>query len=110
MYDLSKHGGGPTSYAAAPPRLPRPSLILTALEIGRFSIELPTSLLVDALVPATDEGQGRPVLVLPGFYSPDRATRRCRAHLSRLGYQSHGWRLGRNYGGCRVRSTRSRPS
>lgn len=96
MYDLSKHGGG-TTYAASA-RLPKPSLWFTACEIGRFSVEYPSSRLVDALVPAGDEGHGRPVLVLPGFYSPDGATRRCRAHLSRLGYQPHGWGLGRNVG------------
>lgn len=98
MYDLTRHGAPSTAYAAAPPALPRPSLLLTALEIGRFSVELPTSLLVDALVPASDEGHGRPVLVLPGFYSPDGATRRCRTHLDRLGYRTHGWGLGRNFG------------
>jgi hypothetical protein len=90
MYDLSKHGEGDTTYAAAPPRLPKPSLLLTACEIGRYSVELTSSLLVDAIVPATDAGQGRPVLVLPGFYSPDAATRRCRSHLRKLGYQPHG--------------------
>lgn len=96
MYDLTKHGGRGTTYAAPP--LPKPSLLLTACEIGRFSVELPSSLLVDALVPAAAEGQGRPVLVLPGFYSPDGATRRGRSHLHRLGYQPYGWGLGRNYG------------
>ncbi|MET0998530.1 MAG: alpha/beta hydrolase [Marmoricola sp.] len=98
MYDLTQHGADDSTYAAAPPRLPTPSLLLTACELGRFSVELSTSLLVDALVPAAAEGQGRPVLVLPGFYSPDGATRRCRSHLRRLGYAPHGWGLGRNYG------------
>src|SRR5687768_15537857 len=98
MYDLSKHGAGETTSAEAPARLSKPSLLLTACEIGRFSVELPSSLLVDAIVPAAKEGRGRPVLVLPGFYSPDVATARCRSHLRRLGYAPYGWGLGRNYG------------
>ena len=98
MYDLSKHGAGEATSAGAPARLSKPSLLLTACEIGSFSVELPASLLVDALVPAANEGRGRPVLVLPGFYSPDVATSRCRSHLRRLGYAPHGWGLGRNYG------------
>jgi pimeloyl-ACP methyl ester carboxylesterase len=98
MYDLTRHGADTTAYADAPPALPRPSLLLTALEVGRFSVELSSSLVVDALVPAPDEGQGRPVLVFPGFFSPDAATRRCRSHLDRLGYRAHGWGLGRNVG------------
>lgn len=95
MYDLTKHGGASYDDTA---RLPKPSLLLTACELGRFCVELPTSVVVDTLVPAADEGQGRPVLVLPGFSSPDAATRRCRTHLRRLGYQPHGWGLGRNHG------------
>ena len=98
MYDLTKHGARDATYAGAPARLPKPSLLFTACEIGRFAMELPSSLLVDALVPASDEGDGRPVLVLPGFYSPDGATARCRSHLRRLGYTPYGWGLGRNYG------------
>jgi pimeloyl-ACP methyl ester carboxylesterase len=98
MYDLSKHGGATTTYAGAPPRLRRPSLLLTACELGRFSVELPTSLIVDALVPTSDQGQGRPVLVLPGFYSPDVATQRCRTHLTGMGWRTHAWGLGRNFG------------
>ncbi len=97
MYDLTQHGADDPAYAAPPP-LPKPSLLLTACELGRFSVELPTSLLVDAILPAAAEGDGRPVLVLPGFYSPDGATRRCRSHLRRLGYRPYGWGLGRNYG------------
>ena len=98
MYDLTKHGAAGAPHAAARPRLAKPWLLLTACELGRFSVEYPSSVLVDRLVPAADEGHGHPVLVLPGFYSPDSATRRCRAHLGRLGYQPHGWGLGRNYG------------
>ena len=94
MYDFAARRGGDTQ----PDPLPIPSWLLTACEPGRFSMELPASLLVDTVVPAPDLGNGRPVLVLPGFSSADSATRRGRAHLKRLGYRAHGWGLGRNHG------------
>ena len=97
MYDFAARRGGDTQPDTAPDPLP-PSWLLTACELGRFSVELPASLLVDAVVPAPDQGRGRPVLVIPGFSSPDTATRRCRTHLNRLGYRAHGWGLGRNHG------------
>ena len=98
MYDFAARRGGDTQPHARPDRLPTPSWLFTACEVGRFSMELPASLLVDAVVPAPDQGRGRPVLVLPGFSSPDSATRRGRTHLERLGYRAHGWGLGRNHG------------
>ena len=102
LYDLSSRRAdastGIPSTDTPVARLPKPSLFLTACEIGRASVEYSSSLLVDTLVPAADDGQGRPVLVLPGFYSPDSATRRCRSHLRGHGYHPHGWRMGRNFG------------
>src|SRR3954454_15155557 len=94
MYDFAGRRGRDTQ----PDPLPTPSWLLTACEPGRVSMELPASLLLDTVVPAPDLGRGRPVLVLPGFPSADSATRRCRAHLDRLGYRAHGWGLGRNHG------------
>jgi pimeloyl-ACP methyl ester carboxylesterase len=98
MYDFAARRGGDTPPDPRPDALPTPSWLFTACEVGRFSVELPASLLVDAVVPAPDQGRGRPVLVIPGFSSPDTATRRCRTHLNRLGYRTHGWGLGRNHG------------
>lgn len=43
-------------------------------------------------------GDGHPVLVLPGLLGDDRSTRPMRRVLKDLGYQVHGWRLGRNIG------------
>lgn len=43
-------------------------------------------------------GDGQPVLVLPGFLCNDAATAPLRRYLSHLGYQVHGWELGRNLG------------
>ena len=78
--------------------LPRPPLLLTALEAARFSVEYPSSLVWDTLRPSRDVGRGRPVLVIPGFYADDGLTGRLRGHLRKQGWHVHGWRAGRNYG------------
>ena len=62
-----------TAYARLGRALPTPSWLLTALRAAAASRwSYPTSLLVDALVPAPDQGQGRPVLVHPGLLLPRR--------------------------------------
>jgi pimeloyl-ACP methyl ester carboxylesterase len=43
-------------------------------------------------------GDGRPVLVLPGFIGSDGSTLALRRLLKALDYQVHAWRLGRNWG------------
>jgi pimeloyl-ACP methyl ester carboxylesterase len=50
------------------------------------------------LAPRLPRGDGHPVLVLPGLLADDVSTRALRAVLRRLGYQVHGWGLGRNIG------------
>lgn len=47
-------------------------------------------------------GEGRPLLVLPGFGAGDRSTWVLRQYLSRLGYAVEAWGLGRNHGGVGV--------
>jgi pimeloyl-ACP methyl ester carboxylesterase len=44
------------------------------------------------------QGDGHPVLVLPGFTTSDRSTELLRAVLSRNGHRAVGWKLGRNMG------------
>jgi hypothetical protein len=44
------------------------------------------------------QGDGHPVLVLPGLGASDVSTQGLRGVLRRLGYHVHGWRLGRNVG------------
>ena len=75
-----------------------PSLPLYATEAGRALAEL--SLYRAALPLATllPRGDGHPVLVLPGLLADDRSTRPLRSVLRRLGYDVHGWGLGRNIG------------
>lgn len=43
-------------------------------------------------------GDGHPVLVLPGFTASDSSTLMLRRFLTRVGYQTFRWRLGRNMG------------
>ncbi|MGI9293193.1 MAG: esterase/lipase family protein [Pseudomonadales bacterium] len=64
---------------------------LSALEFTRLTAALPTL----ALQP---RGNGEPVLVLPGFGASDVSTTPLRRYLSWLGYDVHGWGLGRNTG------------
>ncbi|KRB72776.1 hypothetical protein ASE01_22290 [Nocardioides sp. Root190] len=83
-----------------------PSRALTLLELPRWSIEYGASRLLDAAQSVahvvsraeSDLGQGRPVLVLPGFAAHDRLTGRLRGHLAQRGWQVYGWELGSNHG------------
>jgi hypothetical protein len=43
-------------------------------------------------------GTGQPVVVLPGFCSPDFTTARLREFLNRQGFHANGWGCGTNFG------------
>jgi alpha-beta hydrolase superfamily lysophospholipase len=43
-------------------------------------------------------GDGRAVMVLPGFFASDGATLRLRRSLKAAGYYTYGWGQGRNFG------------
>jgi pimeloyl-ACP methyl ester carboxylesterase len=75
-----------------------PSALLTALEFPRWVGEYAASRVVDTFSRSSTVGEGRPVLVLPGFAASDFVTGRLRAHLRKRGFRVHGWRLGRNIG------------
>lgn len=47
-----------------------------------------------------EPGEGRPVLVVPGFTQSDNATYFVRRYLKRLGYDVYGWKQGVNNGLC----------
>ena len=47
---------------------------------------------------AWPQGDGHPVIVLPGFLAGPESTVFLRSHLRRLGYRAHDWRQGRNLG------------
>ena len=91
MYDFEGETTS-TPGAGAPPAL------LTALELPRWIGEYAASRVVDVFTRSSTVGEGRPVLVLPGFGASDFVTGRLRAHLRKRGFRVHGWRLGRNIG------------
>jgi len=43
-------------------------------------------------------GDGRQVMVIPGFMASDQTTSRLRRSLQNAGFEAHGWGLGRNKG------------
>src|SRR5262245_15524645 len=79
-----------------PPR--PPSRALFALEPVRAGRELFVRVLADPRLRKLPQGDGHPVLVLPGFTGSDLSTRVMRGFLRRLGYHAHAWRLGGNWG------------
>jgi pimeloyl-ACP methyl ester carboxylesterase len=69
------------------------------LREGRVVFErlalLATSSRIRGSVP---RGSGQPVMVVPGFATDDSWTARLRSFLASIGYEVHGWELGRNNG------------
>ena len=49
-------------------------------------------------LPVEREGDGRAVMVLPGFFASDGAMVRLRRTIRAAGYASYGWGQGRNFG------------
>lgn len=61
------------------------------------------------LIASCEPGDGRPVLVIPGFLATDRSTWPLRRFLSQVGYPAFGWEQGVNIGfrpGMRIRLLR----
>ena len=85
-----------TASFRAPAHRP-PSKALQFLELRAFS-EFGASLALLPLLRRAPRGDGHPVLVLPGLIASDSSTQPLRAYLSDLGYDVHGWGLGRNMG------------
>ncbi len=76
----------------------RPSLWNALLEL-RTGPELLTFVAsAPALVGLLPRGEGRHLLVLPGFTAGDASTAALRAALRALGHRPHGWGLGPNLG------------
>jgi pimeloyl-ACP methyl ester carboxylesterase len=72
-----------------------PSIFWTLAE-GRAFLELGSFYALSGLLRRLPKGDGHPVLVLPGFMAGDRSTEPLRKLLTDLGYDAHGWGLGRN--------------
>ncbi len=76
---------------------------LLMLAEGRAIFELGAFYALRGLLGHLPKGDGHPVLVLPGFMAGDTSTRPMRGLLDDLGYEAHGWGLGRN---VRIDATR----
>jgi pimeloyl-ACP methyl ester carboxylesterase len=74
-----------------------PALPLLAREAGSFAYMLFRA----AFAPAVTlplQGDGRTIVVFPGFMASDATTSRLRRSLSHAGFEAHGWGMGRNCG------------
>lgn len=60
----------------------------------------------DKLLATCPHGDGRPVMVLPGFLANDSTTSVLRAFLNSLGYKAYGWEQGVNIGPTRSLAVR----
>ena len=80
-----------------PPKLRAPGLGLLLAEM-RGVFEFNASVLLSPLLMRAPRGDGHPVLVLPGFLASDLSTAPLRRYLRELGYDTHGWQMGRNTG------------
>ena len=76
----------------------RPSLALFITEPGRALADYGAMLATSPALLRAPRGDGHPVLVLPGLLAEDMSTATMRVYLRSLGYDVHGWRLGRNLG------------
>jgi pimeloyl-ACP methyl ester carboxylesterase len=75
----------------------RPALPLLLREMGAFA-SMRTKAAFAKAVPTNVKGDGRDIMVLPGFMASDTTTARLRKSLESCGFRAHGWGLGRNFG------------
>jgi len=76
----------------------RPPLVSALTEPLRAGGEFATSVGLLPFRSRLPAGDPHSVLVLPGFMATDRSTGPLRRLLASLGYDAHGWGLGRNVG------------
>lgn len=88
-------------------KLRAPSKLLWLAEY-RALWEAGFALTASPLLLGAPRGDGHPVLVLPGFLVSDLSTTMLRGYLKALGYETHGWELGRNFGGIARMRTKLR--
>jgi len=79
------------------PHVAAPSRLLQLLEL-RATWEFAAGVAALPWLRLAPRGDGHTVLVLPGLVASDASTRMLRDFLTRHGYDTHGWGLGRNYG------------
>ncbi len=76
----------------------RPSLFLCVTEAGRALTELGISYPYQSLRKPECDGDGHPVMILPGFMSSKFSTGLLRDFVNKSGYTVFDWGLGRNLG------------
>jgi len=96
MYDFEDEKPSGTNAARQQHGTPHWGLLL--LEAPRGAGAYVASRAVDLVGRRQPSGDGRPVLVLPGFRADDKLTGRLRNHLKRHDFRVHGWGLGPNIG------------
>jgi pimeloyl-ACP methyl ester carboxylesterase len=79
-------------------RYERPSAYLLALEAPVAVLNMAALAPAWVLLERAPQGDGHPVLVLPGLGASDASTRILRRYLRGLNYHVHAWGLGRNLG------------
>ncbi|XVV06302.1 esterase/lipase family protein [Actinosynnema sp. CA-248983] len=83
-----------------PPEVPStaPGLLWYLTEPTRAVVDIGQFAATRSLLRAAPSGDGHTVLVLPGLGASDGSTGMLRKFLTGLGYDVHGWGLGRNFG------------
>ncbi len=77
------------------PHRPRGRMLVR--EAGAYGA-MRISAVLGSAVACEENGEGHAIMVIPGFMASDRTTARLRRSLSRAGYRTSGWGLGRNRG------------
>src|SRR3954463_12783627 len=98
LVHVRTNGGRDTEDAVAVRQSDGPALPLYLSEPGRAVADYGLYLAARPLMQALPHGDGHSVLVLPGLLADDVSTRTLRSVLRKLGYDVHGWGLGRNIG------------
>jgi pimeloyl-ACP methyl ester carboxylesterase len=101
MVTRTTSGVNPDGRAATPPRAGTygpPAVLWLLTEPARSALDLAGAGLAAPWLACAPRGDGHPVLVLPGLLAGDVSTTLLRGFLLSLGYQTHGWGLGRNVG------------
>ena len=74
----------------------RPSLFLALTEAGRALTELGIAYPIQNFSKTKDDGDGHPVMILPGFMGTKTSTSLLREFIQKSGYTVYDWGLGRN--------------
>lgn len=79
-------------------KVQRPALVWGLTEGYRALIELSSYFPYRLMSRIPKDGDGHPVMILPGFMSTDKSTIPLRSFVHQLGYKVYGWGTGRNLG------------